>query len=234
VTAVWEDPRVVAGSARMLAERERRLAGGERPVGYKLAFGSASARRPLRLPGPLVGFFNDANLLEDGEAISIGGWTRPALEPEIALHLSHDVPAGATRECAARAVGALGAAIELADVDPDLVDVEEILAGDLYQRHVVLGPPDPALAGAETGGIAASVLIDGEEVAGTDDPTAACGDLLGLVQHTAEVLSAFGERLRGGDVLIAGSVTPLVWPLPGQKATVRLPPLGELSVRFLV
>lgn len=233
MTAVWEDPRVVAGGGRMLAERQRRLRAGERPRGYKLAFGSSAAMSRLGLSGPLVGFFNDANLLEDGAAVSIGGWARAALEPEIAVHLSEDVPAGTSREGAARAVGALAPAIELADVDPQLADVEEILAGDLYQRHVVLGPADPTRAGAETSGISASVLIDGTEVAATDDPTAACGELVGLVQHTADVLQAFGERLRRGDVVIAGAVTPLVWPEPGQRATVRLPPLGELSIRFL-
>jgi 2-keto-4-pentenoate hydratase len=233
VTAVWQDPRVVAGAARMLAERERRLGAGERRLGYKLAFGSPPARSRFGLAGPLVGFFNDANLVEDGAAVSIGAWSRPALEPEIALHLREDVPAGASREVAAGAVGALGPAIELADVDPRLVDVEEILADDLYQRHVILGPADPARAGADASGITASVLMDGEEIAATEDPTAACGDLVGLVQHTADMLQALGERLRRGDVVIAGSVTPLVWPQPGQTALVRLAPLGELSVRFL-
>jgi len=231
VTLVWEDPRVARGNERMLELRRRRLGSGERGVGWKIAFGSRLAMERLGISAPLIGFLTDANLLGSASTVSIEEWTKPALEPEIAVHLGADVDAGASREQTAAAIAALGAAIELADVD-NLVDLEDILAGDIYQRHVILGPADQGRAGGDVSGITARVLIDGQEAAATEDPLGFCGELIATVQHAAALLGAAGERLRAGEVLIAGSVTPLIWLEPGQSVTVQIQPLGELSVRF--
>jgi 2-keto-4-pentenoate hydratase len=231
MTPVWEDPRVASGNARMLELRRRRLASGERGIGWKVAFGSRPAMERLRISAPLIGFFTDANLLMSGSTVSIEEWTKPALEPEIAVHLGADVDPGASAEETAAAIAALGPAIELADVDPNLVDVEEILAGDIYQRHVILGPADQARRGGDARGLAARVLIDGVEAAATEDPIGFCGELIPTVQHAAALLDAAGERLRAGDVLIAGSVVAPIWLEPGHSVSVQIEPLGELSVQ---
>jgi 2-keto-4-pentenoate hydratase len=186
----------------------------------------------LAISAPLIGFFTDANLVRSGSTVSIEEWTKPALEPEIAVHLGADVDPGASRDEAAAAIAGLGPAIELADVDPNLVDVEEILAGDIYQRHVILGPADQARRGGDARGITALVLIDGHEAAATDDPVGFCGDLITTVRHAAALLDAAGERLRAGDAVIAGSVVPPIWVEPDQRVTVQIEPLGELSVHF--
>lgn len=230
MSPVWDDPRVSRGIDRMLTDRRRRLAAGEQHVGWKVAFGGRPAQERLAIEGPLIGFLTDAGLLSDGATVDTSGWTRPALEPEIAVHLGADVPASATREAAAAAVAGLGAAIELADVDPELADVEEILAGNLYHRRVLLGPVDASRAGANASGIRVSVANAGTEIAATDDPIAACGDLVDLVRHAAAVLASAGEGLRAGDVLIPGSTVPPVPVSGGDHLTVDMAPLGRLSV----
>ena len=53
------DPRVRRGLEAQLAARERRLAAGERPLGWKLGFGSPEARERLDTAAPLVGFLTD-------------------------------------------------------------------------------------------------------------------------------------------------------------------------------
>ena len=64
------------------------------------------------------------------------------LEPEIAVHLEADVEEGASWDDVHAAIGGLSAAIELADVDFAPSDPETILAGNIYNRHVLLGPVD--------------------------------------------------------------------------------------------
>lgn len=232
MTAVWNDPRVARGNQLMLGLRRERLAGGDRPIGWKVAFGARPAQERFGISGALVGFLTSAGVLADGATVNVDGWIKPAVEPEIAVYLGSDLAGDATREQVSAAVVALGPAIEIADVNPDLAEVEALLADDLYQRHVILGPRDPSRAGGDARGITARITVDGDQHDATDDPTAFCGDLIDTVQHTAGMLASAGERLRAGDIVIAGSVVPLIWPQAGQRVGVELPPLGSLSVSF--
>src|SRR6266581_4203127 len=46
---------------------------------------------------PLVGFLTRNALVQSGARISLTGWVKPVAEPEIAVHVAHDVAAGADR-----------------------------------------------------------------------------------------------------------------------------------------
>src|SRR5262249_59649998 len=105
-------------------------------------------------------------------------------------------------------IAALGPAIELADIDGPGDDVESILAGDIFQRHVVLGPRDPSRAGIRLDGLRGRVMRSGKDIAVPADLESNVGEIAGIVRHVADTLGAFGEALRSGDVLITGSVTP--------------------------
>jgi 2-keto-4-pentenoate hydratase len=48
----------------------------------------------------------------------------------------------------------------------------------------------------------------------------------------AATLEAAGERLRAGDVVIAGSIVPALALEPGQEIAMELEPLGRLEVSF--
>jgi 2-keto-4-pentenoate hydratase len=232
VRPVWEDPRVAHGLSTQLELRSRRLAEGDRPLGWKVAFGGPQSRELVGLGAPLVGFLTTRALVEPGAVYSIAGWTKPALEAEIAVYMGRDLGAGAGREQTQAAIAALGSALELADIDRPLEDLEAVLAENIFQRGVVLGPPDPTRAGGGVAGIRARVTSDGEEIGSTDDPTALTGDLLEVVEHVADVLAAFGETLRAGELVITGAVLPHVWPAPGQHVELELEPLGRLDLTF--
>jgi 2-keto-4-pentenoate hydratase len=224
------DPRVRAGMEAQLALRRERLAAGDRHLGWKVGFGAPEAIERLGTDRPLVGFLTRGGLVEDGAEVAVGEWTAPALEPEIAVHLAADVPGDAAWSDVRAAVAGVSAAIELADVSFEPDDVRRILAGNIFQRHVVLGPVRADAVDASA--VRARVLRDGEEVAATDDPAAATGEILEVVRLTAELLDAVGERLRAGDVIITGSVVPPLPCGPGQAFTADLEPLGRLTVRL--
>ena len=134
--------RIARGTAAMLALRRARIEDGARPIGWKVGFGSPAAFELLGTDRPLVGFLTDRSVVDDGATVPVGDWTTPMLEPEIAVHLAHDVEGDATHDDVRAAVGGLSAAIELADVDVTPADPEPILAGNIYHRHVLLGPVD--------------------------------------------------------------------------------------------
>jgi 2-keto-4-pentenoate hydratase len=211
------DERVDRGLRRLFELRATQLAGGARQVGWKLGFGSPPARAALATDEPLVGHLLDTGLLPDGATVSLDGWVNPMLEAEIAVHLGPD-----------DTITGASAAIELADLHPAPTDVEEILAGGIFTRHVVVGPVVPGFA--DSSDVTARIVVDGAEVAATDDVTALVGTLPATVRSASATLAGHGESLRDGQFLMTGSVFP---PLPvraGQRVEVELPPLGRLSV----
>jgi 2-keto-4-pentenoate hydratase len=224
------DSRIERGTRAMLELRRERLAAGDRPLGWKVGFFAPAARERFGLDRPLVGFLVDGGLIADGAEVPIGGWATPMLEPEIAAHIAMDVSGDASWDEVRAAIGGLSAAIELADLDPPPEDVATIVAGNIYHRHVMLGPIDTERSSAE--GVTGRVLRDGEELAATGDPSAAAGELVEVVRLTAELLAACGERLQAGEVVITGSVVPPVAVAVGEDVTVELPPLGRLGVRL--
>ena len=212
------DERITEGMKHQLADLRRKLDRDERPLGYKLGFGTEQAMKNLGTDAPLVGHLVTANRLESGAVVDISNWGNPKLEPEIVAR------AGEQGE-----ITAIGAAIELVDLDTSISDPQAILEANIFQRHVLLGPVSE---GADPAEAKLTVLVDGEEVAAADDVTAATGDLDGLVQHVAKTLKAAGAELQRGDMVICGSIVPALDIAPGATVEVRLPPLGSLVVNF--
>ena len=212
-----------------LTERRRRIEAGEASLGWKLGMGVPAAMAKLGTDAPLVGYLLERARVDDGAAVSLDGWFNPKLEPEIAVHLGADLAPGASREEAEAAIAGLGVAIELVDLDPGADDPEAILAADIFQRHVLLGP---MVEGASASGVAARALKNGDEAASTGDATEATGDPVDLALHVATVVGEAGESLRAGEVVICGSVVPALDVAPGDTVEVELDPLGSLRVSF--
>ena len=232
MSAAWEDPRIASGMKQQLSYRRELLRSGNKPLGWKLAFGGPAALQRLRINEPLVGFLMAHAVLPSGSSVALAGWKKPAAEPEIAVYLGKDLPAGADRKTTSEAIAGLGAAIELADVDHPSEDVEGTLVRNIYQRHLVLGGCDSAHAGGSLGGLRARVFRNGEQVADTSDFEALTGELIHIVGHVATLLCHFGETLRAGQIIIAGSITPPIWVAPGETLGFHLQPLEPISLSF--
>jgi 2-keto-4-pentenoate hydratase len=213
-----KDERVTRGMKSQLGDRRRAIARDDRGLGWKLGFGTEAAMKKLGTDAPLVGYLLESARLESGAVVDISNWGNPRLEPEIVARVGED-----------GGIAAIGAAIELADLDASEGDPEAILAADIYQRHVLLGP---VTEGASVADVALRLYVNGEEVASADDVTEATGELDGLVAHVAKTLKAAGESLERADMVICGSIVPALAVSPGDEVEVRLEPLGTLVVSF--
>jgi len=226
------DPRIARGMQTQLGRWRERLNAGEQALGWKVGFGAPAAMEKLGITAPLIGFLTDRALVASGATLSLANWKKPQAEPEIAVHMESDLPADAGRDAARGAIKGIGPAIELADLDCPPDDVERILAGNIYQRHVILGPCDTSRAGCVLDGLTGRILRNGTEAAHTSDPQANTGDLIDIVRHVADVLAAFGEQLRAGQIIITGSIVPPLWVEAGEEVVFQLDPLGGISIRF--
>ena len=228
----WDDPRIKSGMQQQLRWRRELMAAGRKALGWKLAFGGPAALERLRIHAPLVGFLMADAVVDSGSTISFAGWKKPAAEPELAVYLGKDLPAGVDRKTIVDAIAGLGAAIELADVHHPSDDVEGTLARNIYQRHVVLGDCETKHAGGSLSGLNARVFRNGQEMANTSDFEALTGEVITNVGHVANLLAQFGETLRAGQIIIAGSITPPIWVQPGESIGFHLEPLQPISINF--
>jgi 2-keto-4-pentenoate hydratase len=229
----WDHPLIRKGMTEQLATRTKRLAAGEKPLGWKVGLGAPAAMQKLGIAAPAVGYLMQGALLPSGSTVSFNGWTRPVAEAEIAVRMARDLDGGASAAAALDAVQDIRPAIELADLEPvpmpDNLDV--VLAGDIFQRHVLLG--DRHRAGGGLDGIVSRVIRRGIEANNTSDPEALTGKLADILAHVASTLAAFGERLRAGDIVITGSITPPMILEEDETALAHaLDPIGEVNVRF--
>ena len=229
----WDDPRIARGMQKQLAERRARIAAGEKPLGWKVGLGARPAMERLQITMPLVGYMMQKSLVQNGGTVSFAGWTQPVAEPEVAVHMAADLPGGADRAATIAAIGALGPAIELADLNPPPSDVEVTLAGNIFHRHVILGPADRARAGAKLDGLTGLVFRRGAQIARQEELQQNIGNIVDIVAHVAGTLAAHGEKLAAGDVIITGSIVPP--PLIEADETAfayTLDPMPQLSVKF--
>lgn len=234
MSTTLDDPRIQRGMAAQLELRQARLAAGEKPLGWKVGFGAPAAMERLQIDAPLIGFLTDKVRLPSQATVSVADWVKTAVEPEIAVYLGKDLPADSDRETARAAISAIGPAIELVDLSFAPDDVEAILSGNVYNRHVILGRADDSRAGCVLDGVVGRVYRNGQEAAETSDPQAATGELVGIVQHVANSLAALGPGLRAGELIITGSIVPLIWIEEQEEVRYTLDPVDTISVNLTV
>ena len=228
-----DNPLIKKGMTAQLAKRRARIAAGEKPLGWKVGLGAPATMQRLGLSAPVVGFLMQRGLLLSGSTASFAGWTKPVAEAEIAVRMMRDLPGGASEGDALAAIKDIFPAIELADFDPPPTpdNLDAVLEGDVYQRHVVLC--GNTRVGGATSGLTSRVLRRGKEAASTTDPEALTGKLTAVVAHVANTLAAFGEKLGAGDVIITGSITPpIVIEADETELGHAVDPIGEVSVSF--
>lgn len=219
--------------AAQLGRRHELLDAGDRRAGWKLGITVRPAQEAMGLAGPVLGFLTEATVIASGDRFSLEGGARIGVEPEVAVHLGADVEPGGDRDAAAAAIAALGPALEVVDVDRPLEadQLEPILAGNVFHRAVAFGPATPHRAGGSLEGVTARVLHNHQ---GLDpvEAAAVAGDLPAVVRMVADQLGALGERLRAGDRIITGSLTPPIWVEPGDEVGLDLAPLGPVELGF--
>jgi 2-keto-4-pentenoate hydratase len=211
------DPRILRGTKRMLAGLRAELDAGAEHIGWKVGFGSPAGMAALGIDRPLVGYLTAGRRLEPGATVAVGDWTRPLLEAEIAAYVGPDL-----------AVVGWALAIELADLDHPPDDIEKILTGNVYHRHVLFGDRVPVLPNDR----GVTVRRDGVEVAATSRPDELVGELGWVLATTASTLAAAGGAVAAGDVVITGSMVPPIPVAPGESWTVSASGLGTLDVRL--
>jgi 2-keto-4-pentenoate hydratase len=204
------------GTTALLTRRREKLAQGAEPIGWKIGFNVSEIQEKLGLDRPLAGYLSSDGLIEDGATWSLKEGAAVVVEAEVGVEIGED----------GRSIAALMPALELADPIDFELDVEQILAGNIFHRAVAFGP---RVETTEPG--PGRILVNGEERhALTADFTAHALD--DMVQAVADRLGAAGEQLRPGERIITGVLAPPHPAQPGDTVRLELEALGGVELRF--
>lgn len=218
MSAAALDPRVQAGLEAQFAALRERTAAGERRLGFKIALNDPRVQQALGIAQPVIGYLASAAAVDADGSHSLAGATHPAVEPEIAVHVGED-----------GTIAGLGPALEVIDVNMPFDDLERVLAANVFHRAVVLGPVTAGLTSVE--GLSARFLRDGREEHAIDVAAAAMAPAE-VVALVSGYLSAVGESLAPGDVIIAGSLVTALPAAPGERFELQVEGLGSVALQI--
>jgi 2-keto-4-pentenoate hydratase len=87
--------------------------------------------------------------------------------------------------------------------------------------------------GARLQGLKGRLTRSGQDVPVPADLETNIGDVLNVVRHVADIAEAMGDRLRTGQFVICGSLTPPMF-LERNESSIEfaLEPIGGISVGF--
>jgi 2-keto-4-pentenoate hydratase len=204
------------GTKALLTRRREILAQGAEPIGWKIGFNVRQTQERLGIDAPLAGFLTSDTVLEDGGTWSLAEDGPVIVESEVALEVGPD----------GRSIAALFPALELAD-EPDLdLEIEQILAGNIFHRAVAFGP---RVETREPG--AGRILVNGDEQHSV--PADQTGERLeAMLRAVAARLADAGEELRPGDRIITGIIAPPHDAAPGDTVRLELEALGGVELHF--
>ncbi|MEE8496783.1 MAG: fumarylacetoacetate hydrolase family protein [Xanthomonadales bacterium] len=226
------DQQILRGMTTQLKLRAARLKNGDSSLGWKIGFGAPAVMERLGIRAPLLGFLSKSALIPSGQTVALQDFKQAVAEPEIAVHMGTDLESDADEAAVRASIAGLSSAIELADLSFPPNDVERILAGNVYQHSVILGPMDAGRAGARLNGLSARLVKDDAEIGKTTDMEANTGVIIDLVRLVADCLAGFGLTLRAGEVIITGSVIPPVMVEQPCTIVFNLEPFASIGVSF--
>jgi 2-keto-4-pentenoate hydratase len=208
---------------------------GQRRVGWKVGCVSAATRAELGIDEPISGYVLGAAVWPEGEAVPLGRFIAPGVEPEIAVVLGRDVVGPhVTPTDVLRATEGVTAAFEVVDsrFGTWKCGVVDAVADNAFAAGVVLAGAMTGVSGLDLRLEGVAVEHNGRIVA-TAAGAAALGHPVHAVVWLANHLASLGSGLKAGDVVLTGSLTRILRPQAGDTVHAAFTRVGSVSVRFL-
>lgn len=221
-------------SLRML---ERREAEGERVIGKKIGVTSKAVQDMLGVFQPDFGFLTDRMACADGAQVSLAqaGLIQPRAEGEVAFKLKHDLQGpGVTRADVLAATAWVAPCFEIVDsrIANWKIRIQDTVADNASCGVFVIGTQHTDPATLDLAAVAMHMQKNGAPC-GSGLGSAVQGHPAEAVAWLANTLGAFGIPFRAGEVILSGSLAPLVPAAAGDRFTMHIEGLGGCSVTFV-
>ncbi|WP_176595029.1 MULTISPECIES: fumarylacetoacetate hydrolase family protein [Sphingobium] len=218
-------------AARMV---QRRVDAGERIIGKKIGVTSKAVQDAIGVFEPDFGQLTSGMAFDDGAVIELDSLIQPQAEAEIAFILKSDLSGpGITPDDVLRATDHVRCCFEIVDSriqrwDIKILDTvaDNASCGVFVLGHDKVDPREVDLA------LAGMVVLKNGELASTGVGAAVQGSPLNSVAWLADTLGRLGVPLLAGEVVLSGSLGPLVSVDRGDSLEMKVLGIGSCSLRF--
>ncbi len=233
-------PDITIGQAYLISSQllERRLKDGEKVVGKKIGVTSHAVQEMLDVHQPDFGFLTDRMQYPDQAVVSLSksGLIQPRAEGEIAFVLKEDLSGpGVTAEDVLAATDYVVACFEI--VDSRIADwrirIQDTVADNASCGVFVLGSQRVSPGALDLANVRLDMTRNGEHC-GSGLGSAVQGHPAAAVAWLANTLGRFGIPFKRGEVILSGSLAPLIPAKAGDRFEMTLTGIGNASVSFVV
>ncbi|WP_448680727.1 fumarylacetoacetate hydrolase family protein [Pseudomonas nicosulfuronedens] len=219
-----------------LAMLEQREADGERVIGKKIGVTSKPVQEMLGVHQPDFGFLTDRMQYEDGASVSISeaNLIQPRAEGEIAFVLNRDLMGpGITQADVLEATESVMACFEIVDsrIRDWKIAIQDTIADNASCGVFVLGEKRVSPEGIDLTNVRLDMKRNGE-LHSSGLGSAVQGHPAEAVAWLANTLGNFGVPLRAGEIILSGSLVPLVPVQAGDHFELSVTDIGSASIRF--
>ncbi len=212
-----------------------RLSSGRRIVGYKVGFTNLAVREKMGLPDSTYGTLLDDMVMHSGQPGCMSQLIAPKIECEILFRIGKPLSGpDLSVEQVLDATNGVRAAFEICDarIKDWKCPYPDFLADNGFSARIVLGE-STWLAPSALDLLAEEVVLfeNGEEVSRGQGKNA-MGHPAQAVAWLAGKLAARGRALLPGDIVMTGTLTPILPIKPGASYRASYTTLGEVGMTF--
>lgn len=205
-------------------------------TGRKIGLTSPSVQQQMGVDRPDFGVLFADTACNDGDEIGTGELIQPRVEAEVAFVLGHDLPERQVEiEDVVRATAFVVAALEIVDsrIRNWDIGILDTVADNASTGKYVLGRSKLSLTDIDDLRRVQMVLRDDAGDTLSSGTGADClGSPLSAFVWLANELFTRGVPLRAGEVVLSGSLGPLVPVVRGTQYTATISELGSVQVGF--
>jgi 2-oxopent-4-enoate/cis-2-oxohex-4-enoate hydratase len=215
---------------------QHRIDAGETVIGKKIGVTSAAVQNMLDVHQPDFGFLTNAMQMDDGSTVSLTrtGLMQPRAEGEIAFLLRADLRGpNVTREDVLDATECVMPCFEIVDsrIRDWKIRIQDTIADNASCGVFVLGKTRTAPRALDLAQVRLDMFRNGQP-AGSGLGSAVQGHPAEAVAWLANTLSRFGIPFLEGEIILSGSLTPLVPATAGDSFNLTIDGLGSAAVAF--
>lgn len=215
-----------------------RLGRGEKIIGYKMGLTSQAKMKQMGVDSPISGVLTDVMRIDDGSTYSLSDPKlrpiHPKIEPEIAFITARELKGRVSADEALAACEGVCAAMEI--IDSRYLNFEfqlpDVLADNTSANAFVLGRTikKPSELGEALGNLGMVLEANGQPVL-FGSSAAIYGHPAASLAALVEILSARGESLPAGSIVLAGGATAAIPLERGQTVRTAVQDLSDVSIR---
>jgi 2-oxopent-4-enoate/cis-2-oxohex-4-enoate hydratase len=215
---------------------ERRTAEGERVVGKKIGVTSKPVQDMLGVHQPDFGFLTDRMWVGNGDVIGIAesGLIQPRAEGEIAFVLKKDLKGpGVSEDQVLDATDYVLPCFEIVDsrIRDWKIRIQDTVADNASCGVFVVGDDRVKPHALDLAAVKMDISKNGAHVA-SGLGSAVQGHPATAVAWLANTLGRYGIPFLKGEIILSGSLAPLLPAVPGDRFHMTLAGIGEASIGF--